>query len=50
MGKRLTALGPKVKSKGSHKTAKRLAIKKTMLEAKVAKKKASKRKVATKTK
>jgi hypothetical protein len=38
MGKRLTSLGGKVKSKGSHKTAKRLAIKHTMLAAKAAKK------------
>ncbi len=48
MGKRATALGAKVKSKRSHKTAKRLAIKKTMLEAKVAKKKSSKKKKAVK--
>jgi hypothetical protein len=44
MGKRATALGPKVKSKGSHKTAKRLAIKKTMLETRAAKKKVAKKK------
>ncbi|MEK7227778.1 MAG: hypothetical protein AAB681_00280 [Patescibacteria group bacterium] len=44
MGKRTTALKGKVKSKRSHKTAKRLAIKHTMLAAKVAKKKVSRKK------
>lgn len=39
MGKRITSLGPKLKSKRSHKTAKRLEIKKVMLEAKNSKKK-----------
>lgn len=38
MGKRITSLGPKPKSKHSHKTAKRLAIKKAMLEERAAKK------------
>lgn len=39
MGKRTTALRGKVKSKRSHKTAKRLAIKHAMLTAKKAPKK-----------
>lgn len=39
MAKRSTSLSPKKKSKGSHKTAKRLAVKKTMLAKKSAKKK-----------
>lgn len=39
MAKRATSLHPKVKSKRSHKTAKRLAIKKEMLAKKVDKKK-----------
>ncbi len=39
MGKRSTALGPKKKSTRSHKTAKRLAVKKTMLASRKAKKK-----------
>lgn len=39
MGKRSTSLGGKVKSKRSHKTAKRLAIKKVMLEKKAVSKK-----------
>lgn len=39
MGKRATSLGPKKKSKRSPKTKKRLAIKKTMLATKAAKKK-----------
>ena len=34
MAKRSTSLGPKVKSKGSHKTKKRLEIKYAMLAAK----------------
>lgn len=38
MGKRITSLGPKPKSKRSHKTAKRLAIKNAMLAEKAAKK------------
>ncbi|HSW68516.1 MAG TPA: hypothetical protein VLH16_08040 [Bacteroidales bacterium] len=38
MAKRGTTLGAYVKSKRSHKTAKRLAIKKLMLEKKAAKK------------
>jgi len=37
MAKRDTTLGIKPKSRHSHKTAKRLAIKKTMLAAKAAK-------------
>ena len=44
MGKRTTSLRGGVKSKRSHKTAKRLAIKHTMLTAKVTKKKAAKKK------
>lgn len=44
MGKRLTSLGGKVKSKRSHKTKKRLEVKHTMLAAKAAKKKVSKKK------
>lgn len=36
---RLKKLKPHVKSKGSHKTKKRLAVKRTMLAAKTAKKK-----------
>ena len=39
MGKRATSLGPKVKSKHSHKTKKRLAAKKLMLETKAARRK-----------
>lgn len=39
MGKRITSLGPKLKSKRSHKTAKRLEIKKIMLEERASKKK-----------
>jgi hypothetical protein len=39
MAKRGTTLGAHKKSKRSHKTAKRLAIKKLMLEKKAAKKK-----------
>lgn len=39
MGKRATALGAKVKSTRSHKTAKRLAVKKVMLAKKASKKK-----------
>ncbi len=46
MGKRTTALRGKVKSKRSHKTAKRLAIKHAMLKAKATKKKVSKKKKA----
>jgi hypothetical protein len=52
MGKRNTSLGAKVKSKGSHKTKKRLAVKKEMLAAKAAPKKVVKKvakKVVTKT-
>ncbi len=44
MGKRATALGPHKKSAKSHKTAKRLAVKKTMLAAKAAKRKTVKKK------
>lgn len=44
MGKRLTSLGGKVKSKRSHKTKKRLEVKHTMLAAKAAKKKVAKKK------
>lgn len=39
MGKRATALGAHTKSKKSHKTAKRLAVKHEMLAAKASKKK-----------
>jgi hypothetical protein len=39
MGKRATSLKGGVKSKRSHKTAKRLAVKKVMLEKKAASKK-----------
>jgi hypothetical protein len=39
MGKRATSLGPKKKSKHSHKTKKRLAIKRAMLAAKAARRK-----------
>lgn len=39
MGKRDTSLGAKVKSKGSHKTKKRLAVKKEMLATRASKKK-----------
>jgi len=39
MAKRGTTLSPKKKSRHSHKTKKRLAIKKAMLEAKKGKKK-----------
>lgn len=39
MGKRATSLRPHVKSKGSPKTKKRIAVKKTMLATKAAKKK-----------
>ncbi|MDQ5949627.1 MAG: hypothetical protein QG669_512 [Patescibacteria group bacterium] len=39
MGKRATSLGPKKKSPRSPKTKKRLAIKKTMLATRAAKKK-----------
>lgn len=46
MGKRTTALKGKVKSKRSHKTAKRLAIKHKMLANKLAKKKTLKKKKA----
>ncbi len=46
MGKRATSLGGKVKSKGSHKTKKRLAVKKVMLEKKAASKKRPSKKVA----
>jgi hypothetical protein len=42
MAKRDTTLGPKMKSKGSPKTAKRLAAKKVMLEKKASKKKYAK--------
>jgi hypothetical protein len=45
MGKRNTSLGAKVKSKGSHKTKKRLEIKKIMLAAKAAPKKIVKKAV-----
>lgn len=38
MAKRATSLGPKKKSTGSHKTKKRLAAKKVMLENKRSKK------------
>lgn len=48
MGKRTTSLRGGVKSKRSHKTAKRLAIKHTMITAKVVKKKAAKKKKVTK--
>ncbi len=57
MGKRLTSLGGKVKSKRSHKTKKRLEVKHAMLAAKAAPKKnppaggvkkVAKKKVATK--
>ncbi len=44
MGKRDTSLGAKVKSKGSHKTAKRLAVKKEMLAKKAVKKIPAKKK------
>ncbi len=43
MGKRVTSLGKKVKSKRSHKTAKRLAIKQEMLNAKATKKSSKKK-------
>lgn len=39
MAKRGTTLSPKKKSRHSHKTAKRLAVKKIMLDKKAAKKK-----------
>jgi len=42
MGKRATALGAHTKSNKSHKTKKRLAVKKDMLAAKAAKKKGKK--------
>ena len=44
MAKRDTTLGPKKKSKGSHKTAKRLAAKKVLLSAKKVIKKTFKKK------
>lgn len=43
MAKRDTTLSPKKKSRHSHKTKKRLAIKKTMLATKAAKAKKKKR-------
>jgi hypothetical protein len=44
MGKRATSLGAHKKSTKSHKTAKRLAVKKTMLATKAAKRKTAKKK------